>query len=497
MKIVKLLFQLLIALYFAKFLADSIVFHRHINYMYFINMGVLFIGSYILLKSSLRFKFILFALLIFFPLIIRTGLPLKSIVEGLAPILLVFSILENVKSGQSFFSKKAFIYFAAIGILALWSLIHYILNPVIGQQTFGARIQSGGIRNYYLVFAGISTFFCSYWFFKKNEINADKYFHILLIICLLLGALYLIDTFSGISILYFFDLGGHGEIHEKYQYSNIALRTIAAYSTSVLLSLYHNKKWGGYFNFAFILIIVFIIFGGGRSSLPVLSLVIIGYVTLINRKYLFPVMAVLLIGWGIYVLTLSNVTFSEYKFGRAFKVEGGLKEQDAGRYYTFLYMYEVFKKSPLLGKGIGHIDLTSQNEFFKEHPEARLYIRYVQAQSMLGGHGTYMSILSIFGIGGFFWLMTLLYGGIYHSYRFIKINDRFDDSNTKIAIFVLTQLLTLAISYYVGGNGGYDDMKFWFLAGIIAGLISKDKVEKGSELPDGYIISPEMTARSI
>ena len=468
-----LLIQLLAALYLAKYASDYVM---RGNYLY---IGILFAGVIIFFLSSWKQKFLFFSLMIFFPIILPRYFPLptKTVVELMAPILCLVSIAEAVNMRQSLFSKKASIYFIAIGVLVLWVLIHYILNPVLGRLTFGSDIQSSGLKSYFLVVAGISTFFCSYWFVKCNELNTEKWLSFLLVLTLVAGNLYVVGLFTYIPILSHLGLGSYHTTGEGLQYSSIPVRVMHALGTCLILSLFHNRRWGFYFIIIFINTLVFMVMGGGRSSGPIAFAAIFAYITLINRKHIVPVMSVLLILSSLYTLYMSNldVPMSESRFGRVLKLEGGLAEQDEARYYTFLYMFEVFKKSPIIGKGIGYEDITGQEDFFKENPEAAKNILYIKAQLMSGGHGTYMSILSVFGIGGFFWLMVMLWGSIYYAYRFINMNKASPSQDTIIAIFVFLLLITISVSFLVGGHGGYDNMKFWFLAGTVAGLISRDR----------------------
>jgi hypothetical protein len=468
--------KLLVAFYLAKFVSVQVLAGK---YLYVV---ILFAGSLYFLLSSWRHKFIIFSIIIFFPLSFPRyfPLPMKSWIELIAPILCMVTILEIIKKGQSLFSRKASLYFVAIGVLALWSIVHYIMNPVLGQLTFGVKIDTGGIRNYYHIFVCITIFLCSFWFFKNNEINVERWLLMLLILSLVIGNLHIIGLFKDVSILKIFSLGSHQILTGQLQYSSIPLRVLATLGTSLLLGLFHNRKWNFYFIIIFLNLVAFIIFGGGRANLPAVFLSIIAYVTLINRKYIFPMMSILLILTGIYIMFLSNISFSELKFGRAFTMQGGLQEQSKERYYTFLYMLEVFNTSPIFGKGVGYQQVKAEEEFFQEHLEAEQYVEYIQTQVMSGGHGAYLSTLSVFGIGGFFWLIVMLFGSIFYSYRIIKTRGEFQN-DVKLALFAFLYLIAIAIGFTIGGTG-YGSLKLWFVAGIVAGIKSKYRAKDEIEL---------------
>jgi hypothetical protein len=478
MRIFTFTVKLIVALYFAKYVAVQVLAR---NYLYVV---IIFTGSICFLLSSSRHKFILFSLMIFFSVAFphRIPLPMTLIVELVAPVFCIFSFVEIFKRRQSLFSSKASLYFAAIGVLTLWSILHYINNPVLGRVTFGAESQSGGIQNYYKLFVGITIFLCSYWFFMKNELNVERWLFMFLILCLVVGNLYIIGFFKDLPILYFFRLGSHDITREGYQFSSIPLRRMATLGIACLFSFFLNKKRLFYFIIVFLNLLTFMTLGGGRAHIFAVILSISAYVALINRKYMFPFMSVLLIITGIYMMFLSNITFSELKYGRVFMTEGGLKQQSEARYYSFLYRFNVFQSSPVFGKGIGYKELAAQEDFFVEYPEAIKHIDYIKGQTGIGGHGAYLSTLSLFGIGGVFWLVVMLYGSIYYSYGIIRARGEFQN-DVKLALFVFLYLISLSVGFIVGGQG-YTSYELWFMAGIVAGLLSKDMEQGRIELQD-------------
>jgi len=186
----------------------------------------------------------------------------------------------------------------------------------------------------------------------------------------------------------------------------------------------------------------------------------------------------LLIPIWIYVFYFPNIDISHSKFGRVTVLSGGLKTQSTDRYYSFLYMWEVFKTSPVFGKGVGYRTVTLRDEFFNKHPEAKEYRSNIQGMIMSGGHGSYVSILTTFGIGGIFWLLTMLFGSIYYAYEIFKKNHFRDDS--KLALFAFIFLVILSVHMTIGG-AGFDVSALWFLAGMIAGLKVRAE-EKGLEV---------------
>lgn len=475
MRYINYILQILAALYLAQYASFYVIRGQHLYIL------VLFAGSALFLFSTWKQRFIFFFLIIFFPLQFPRyfPLPVRTFVDLLAPVLCILSAGELLKKGRSLFSSKAFLYFAAIAVLSLWAIVNYIQNPVLGRS-IGAGATGGGLRQYTQIFTGITTFLCSYWFFMHNEFNAKRWLFVAMIFCLIIGNMHMFALFTKIPFLDSFSLGSY-HVTGEFQHQSIPLRKMFALGLTLIFSLMHTHRLGMYNFIIFLNVIGFMLLGGGRGSLAGLVATVFVYFSLINKKYFLPVMVALLIFTGVYAVFLTNFTISEEKYGRAFKIEGGIKEQSEERYYKDLYMFEVFTKSPIFGKGIGYQEVRSDEVFFDVYPEAIEYIEYIEDQIMYGGHGTYFSIICIFGIGGLFWFSTMLFGSIIYLYRFIKKRGKFH-KDTAIAVFAFLQLIAMSIAFVAGGGGGWTTMTLWFLAGITAGLISKDYTQDNIEL---------------
>lgn len=462
--------KLIFAYYLARFVGNLILTNNYIL------IGVLFVGFIYLFFSSWNLKFILLSFIVFVPLIFPYPIgPFGKWIEIIAPSLCFFFILEILSKKQSLLSKKASIFFVAIGVLSLWSVVDYIKHPVLGQLTFGA--EKGGLRQYYTIFTGITVFLCSFWFFKYKELNVRKWFFLLLIVSLVLGYLQLIRFFRDLGFLTtildfvggpFVSIGSPGEAY--YRIGGLA--SMAGLGISTLLSLFHKKRWDIFFIILLIGYLVLVFFGGSRMSALGIVTGIIVYITLINKKYFLPFIFFLLICVGIFISAgiLPDRTGQIKRFTSVIEVS---PLSFYGRYYASLYMWEIFKKNPIFGKGISHLE-GIEEEFFIRHPEAQeeYYRQHIESQLAAGGHGAYFSILSIFGIGGFFWLIVMLFGGMYYAYRIFKRSDKFQD-DAQLALFAFIYLIMLSIFSLTGGEG-YNNMKLWFISGMIAGIISKE-----------------------
>ena len=143
--------------------------------------------------------------------------------------------------------------------------------------------------------------------------------------------------------------------------------------------------------------------------------------------------------------------------------EGGFAQQDPGRAVTFSYFWNIFLDKPLFGKGIGVYSGRIPKRF-----------DYINEQLISGGHGAYLSILAIFGILGAIFLALILFGTVFKSYRLILINNVSEEpvAYKKTAIFIFLYSL-VTVFYYVFGYSGFQDLKLYFVIGMLIGVLGK------------------------
>ena len=129
------------------------------------------------------------------------------------------------------------------------------------------------------------------------------------------------------------------------------------------------------------------------------------------------------------------------QFGRLTSFDAGhFMGQDAWRGLAWQIYFENFNDSPILGKGIipykGFI--YSSIEGAKEFATTILFS---------GGHGSYFSLLSTFGLGGITYFLIMVFGGIYLSFRKIKQFINLDLNKTAIAVFCFMLILIKAVDF--------------------------------------------------
>jgi len=468
--------KILLTFYAAKSISNTILTNN-----YYLGVVLLLVFAYFFLLPWNQ-KFIIFSIMIFFNLIFPGyfPLPMNNLFEIVAPVLCFLLLIEILGKGQPLFSKEASLHLTAIGVLGLWSIVHYIKNPVLGQITFGVGLKQGGLQSYYVLLVGITTFLSGYWFFKYKELNLniERCLFILLIFTLIVGNLQLIAFSKNISVPF---LKLHG-LYGKSVYSSHVLRGMAALGIPIVLSLIHYKGWRIHFTLIFIYMFIFIIFGGGRANFLALTFTIAVYFIIFKRKHLLPALLVLLILVSVYAMGFSDISFSESKFGRTLRMHGGLKEQSIDRYYLYKVMWEVFITNPVFGKGIGYQQASVDEKLFQEYkglkwketPGVYVSEELLALGLMSGSHGAYMSVLSLFGIGGLFWIIVMLFGSIFYSYKIFKTGGDIQRSYKLLSLFTFLYLVRLSIGF-TSGMEGYTNIDLWFIAGIVTGL--RDKVQ--------------------
>lgn len=472
MKFISQAVKIILALYLVMYIADQLLVRGQLgHYMISILLVALIYFFYI----PWKYKFILFSLLIFFPFTFPRNFPLpfKYMSEIVSPILFIFLAFEIWAEKKAFFSKKASIFFVAIGIITLWALLSYIKTPVVGR-TFGASsVAQLGLRTYVLILTGTSTFFVGFWFFRYKEINVERWLLLLLGLALIIGNLRIL----GFNIPLLSNFSGVASETKRYAATD-GLRVTSKLGITALVGFYYKKKLGFYPVFAFVNCIVFAILSGGRGMFWGIIFALCLYVILIKRKNIIPVLAVFILVGGMYYLFSPSFSMDDSRYGRVFSSQDKVLEENMVRYYIYLYMWEVFKTSPVFGKGIGYSEISASDEFFVNNPDARHMRIGISHGLASGSHGSYMSILSTFGIGGFFYLMVMVFGTIYYAYTIVRRNGENQD-DVRAALYIFMHMSVMSVHMFAGGTGlNYGVV--WFLAGIIAGIMARQGDNPGT-----------------
>ncbi len=472
MKYLRYIIIILSALVIAKFAADKYI-SREIVIFYSLVFGFIFFKI-----ISWEVRFYIFSLLIFFTFRMpqEITLPLKWWSEIYALLLFCLLFFETLINKKPLISSNGRIFFIALGVLVLYCILHYIMNPV-GGKSFGSSEEGIGLRSYAQIVTGACTFLSAFWLVRYKKINFERLLIFMLIVSMVVSIMRVLGFSVPILGAAFIEYDYEKDILTQGKWDvTTGLRLTAMVGMASTLGLYHKKKGGFLPVMAVLFFLIFSVMAAGRGIFYGLLLAIGLYATIVNRKLIIPVISLAIIIGGIFHILLADVDISQLRYGRVFSVEGGVEKQDKGRYYNFLYMMEVIKKNPILGKGIGYQPISFSDEFFLKYGEEALdYKATIEAAIRAGSHGSYLSIASTFGIGGIFYLFVMIYGTMYYSYKTAIRND-IDVDECRMALFVFIYATVNAVHMINGGDGtNYRDM--WFIPGVCAGIMARHQGE--------------------
>jgi hypothetical protein len=427
------------------------------------------IGIALFLKCNHFWKFTILTLSVFFPLTLGNLGPINGflIYEWIGPIFFIITFINKYKFGikVSYSNFKMFNF--AILLLLLWSIINYMRNPVMAERLFGVSQEQGGLRTYYdifihsLIFISTPVFLSVYGEFIdiKKWLKTIVYFSLLLILVRIPAYFlnfeipFLTGTFA-YNPETLFSFGGFA--FRIGGLSDAAGPGLAAFFCYGIIS---NQQRQMSFYIAMIFILA-VFLSGGRAFWIGL---VFAFGTVAFFIYKKPIrIVVYTIITAVLILIFAPKDFIIGQTSRLSSFSGGIKEQDQIRYIIYNISLMNFLENPVFGKGIG----ADKNYLGGISADID---GFIIENLKTGGHGSYMAILSTFGIGGAVYFLIMLYGGIIVSFNQAKRFLHYKVFSSSIALFCLILLLIKAFEYLVGWNGVSDPALF-FLVGLISFL---------------------------
>lgn len=418
----------------------------------------------------MKVKIIFFILACFFPLSFGDFGVITTLwwVEWMAPLLFTITFLTHFRSEKSVFPREHSILLIAIGVLTIWASINYVMHPVSSEKLFGVGEDKGGLRGYFDIFVGLCVFFTALFMSQQKGFKMLWFLAIktILVFSLILGMVRILSFYLGFDIPFVYGTFRFEVNFFESLYSGMAFRIgglseAAGAGIAALLALQYKKRYKiKHLTIAFIFAI-FVILSGGRAFFVGTMIALAVYAFLIDHRklaYLFVTSCVIVIGFG----WLSHIDLFHGQINRLLALKGGLKHQTPYRWLAYIYMWDIFLEQPVFGKGIGFTTILPRSSNF------------IIDQLKAGGHGSYISIMSTFGIGGIFFLCTFLFYPLIQSIK-ILTGKKFIDPTLNPALVFLMIILTIMVFEYVVGGNGYTDMRLYFLSGIFAGLINTRK----------------------
>ncbi len=434
-----------------------------------ISLAIILLFLFVFLHLKRETQFYIFSIIVFYPFTFGRlkSIPDLLIMEWLTPFFFLilindlFPVNKAVVNRIKISYRGLEIFIVALIVLAIWTFQSYLTHEVLAEN-----VQGGTARFYYKIILNIMLFFTVIFFFIQHyeEFDIEKWLKLLITISVFLGVVRIVTYFLDINIPL---LAG------TFKYNPGAIRRFGGIAFRIGgLSRVTEVGLGALFALNYLtgrnrlmLIITFFIFvfmSGGRTLMMGSVAAVMVYSMFFFKKNIFYFLVVT--GLAIILLLIfAPEKFIEGQLARITAFSGGLQQQSKERYTAWMLQYRNFLNNPFWGIGVtpyeGFIHVT--NPKFLDRIRAML--------SLGGGHGSYISILGTFGVGGIFYLLTMTLGGIILAFRKVKLYMEEDAFLSALAIFVMINLIIKSI-YYTTAFNGVSDSSLFLVVGIIASV---------------------------
>jgi hypothetical protein len=450
------------ALLLAIFASALIVRQQHVGL-------ILLAFLLIFIALPLNIKVILFLLACIYPFSFGNFGPIPTFywVEWMGPLVACMMFWRIISKRNPILPRHCWLSLSALLVLFAWAVINYTLHPVMAEKLFGVSEESGGLRSYYSVFVGICVFFAWLWFAKYGALSQTFWtwaLRVIVIISLGLGVTRACSYFLSfdIPLVYgVFRYSGDFSLFEAHRVGGLS--NVATIGIAALLALKTRTKFTVTDVLSFVIFCLFLYMSGGRSASVGVLILIAVFSLLYGSKQLWGILAgVVLV--SICVLILMHNSSLGGQLNRLTALKGGVDQYRATAYEM---MREQIAENPVLGKGIGYCG--------EDFSNSKVSFAYDQLKT--GGHGSYLSVLAIWGIGGAYFLGAMLLSIFVYGMRLIKkrgYSVMLSNGELAMAAFVFFLTIIKSLEYLVAGSG-YKDMALYMLVGILAGLYSKGR----------------------
>lgn len=431
---------------------------------------------YLRLSKFYQFVVLTFSSLLPFSLGDFRSIPNFQLIEWIPFVTLLILVNDLIpinrieKNTKIIRFKGIGIFVFAMIILIIWTLVSYFGNEVLTKSIVSVN-NAGTTRLYFNIFNNILLFFVVIIFVAVyfESINFEKFFKILLYGSLVLGFLRLASYFWDFNLPFLtgeFVYGGeYSSPYSKLKYGGTAYRLggltdVVSFGIPALFSYYLFKKK---FNFMAMILLFFLLFlSGGRTVM-----VGVFFAVIVFSFFFFPRNFAYLIVGGIVFIFIAIVIIPENvlqgQLGRftIFNAQSSMGI-DTGRALGWKLLWESFLSNPVWGKGIGHYDPS----FYLGNSK---YAEFVKQISFAGGHGSYLSLLSLYGLGGITYFLIMIVGGIALSIKKINEYVNLNLDKTAIAVFGF-MILIIKMFDYITAKNGLDVTIIFYSVGFLASL---------------------------
>ncbi len=441
----------------------------------------------IYLKLDKFYQYTLFSLSALFPLSFGDTGPIPSLlfIEWITIItfFLLINDLNPVYSNNKRIKilryKGIEIFIFALIILAVLIFNSILQNEFFTKNVVAAADSKGVKRLYFNSFNNILIFFTTIIFVASyyDKFNFEKFFKIIVYFSVFVGILRIFSYFLKIDIPFLAGLFHYdSNPYNPSRYGGTAYRISGLDTTSIIgipafFAYYIYKEKLSLIVLAIFFLFVFL--SGGRTVMigVTISILVFSFFFLPkNFIYLIVAGGIIII---IFMLFVPNNVLQGQTGRLTTLSSGSFMGQDVSRGLAWKLYLENFIQNPIFGKGIGG----PQKFILPDIPGAEMGI----ASQFAGGHGSYFSLLSMFGIAGITYFLIMVFGGIYLSFKKIKKWGNFNNDKTAIAVFCFMFLIIESINWITADNGlGLPEL--FYIVGFIASLTVIENNKKQQQL---------------
>ena len=450
-----------------------------------ISLGLILLSLFIFINLKRETQFLIFSIIVFYPFTYGRlkSIPDLLIMEWLTPVFFLILLNDLSPVNKAVIRRPKIIYrgleifILALIVLVIWTFHSYLTHEILADVT-----QGGTARFYYKIILNILMFFTVIFFFSQyyEDFDIEQWLKVLIAISVVIGVVRIITFFLSINIPV---LAGTFKYNPGAirRFGGIAFRIgglsrVTEVGLGALFAL--NYLTGKNRLFLIITFFVFVFMSGGRTLMIGFVAAVMVYSMFFYKRNIFYFLVVA--GLAIILLLIfAPEKFIEGQLARITAFSGGLQQQSKERYTAWMMQYRNFMNNPFWGIGVtpyeGYIHVT--NPKFIERIRAML--------SLGGGHGSYISILGTFGIGGIFYLLTMTLGGIILAFKKVRLYMEEDAFLAALAIFVLINLIIKSV-YYTTAFNGISDPSLFLVVGIIASVKIIENRMEYEEFEDDY-----------
>lgn len=364
--------------------------------------------------------------------------------------------------------------FVPVALLVLVFVGNYLRNPLVPSGILGIDANEGGLYIYYEIFVGLAFYFIAYHFFLSDRTSPLKLLKRLTcfstVMCLVgLAMIFVPPVEATVQAV----KSANVILPDAFQWEVLRLP-----DDQTRLGILHENGplvfIGGLFlawryravGVLLVLLGVVATFAsGGRSYFVSMLLAAFGF-GLVTRERLSLVTGAAALVAALPVVLQRGADLTG-QFARIFNIFGTLEEVEYTRSVMFTAALEAWRENPLLGVGLGTVN--------NPYPDGT-FEWVVTSNLRFGGHGVYISLLTLTGIVGlatFSWLLWGAFRAAFQARAFAAA-----PADRAAATYLLFFLVYYAPVMFVEGRG--ESLVLYGIMGAAAAMWTRAAVASPS-----------------